>query len=503
MAYQTKYVRPGPDDDGGASSYGDESGDSYDNAYAGILPALGLVTPPFRLIICGVHLPKNSGSSILKFSIGGNIPSGVEGQPNIISGDYAPDLGVVWGAYLPTYDTWTDELDNTFSITLEGSHNNSFVFEDIGAADNEDYTRLTRVDDLATCRTTDGSYYAASYSGGGTFYVNPTGADASKVALNRYGYRFSANGLSHIIWHKLTIFDTDRLTSPNSAGPTNCQWRKCKLAFAASNMISFLGAATNNRIVRTEIHTAPNALYTLAAGASDRLNVSSNFVIDRCYLHDIGAAGAFGDQTPTDGHAVGIQGGSGHRITRTIMDNCLNAISIYASGWTGDLPNQALTNTTCRQNVVRNGHNDGAASSPRHYQWACDNQNTGDKSGHVVEYCIARGGAGDSFVGFQPHYEQVITLTGCIADSCWAGVEGSRSYTTEGFPNINMRSCTILSPSAYFVGVISGNINKLYDGDLNTFTGSPTNHMKWGGDNKTFAQWQALGATFDPNSTGP
>lgn len=123
------YVRPA------GGNYGNEDGMNYTNAWDGlgnVVWGTGGVDAGDTLYVCGLHLRNHTGGSKGEKIIV-NV-SGTENNRVTIRGDCPSDPGIIWGAGIISYDTWTDEGGGVYSITIGGNYDgSSFFFEDITA----------------------------------------------------------------------------------------------------------------------------------------------------------------------------------------------------------------------------------------------------------------------------------------------------------------------------------------------------------------------------------
>ena len=472
------YVRPA------GGNYGPENGTSYQNAWEGLKSVVwgqNGVKPGDTLWVCGLHIYTMS-DPYHNFADQADVNpvSGTgEAARVIIRGDYPGDAGIVWGSYKPTYYTWQNEGDNTYSIILIGNHPTDWFFQDVTASS---WVTLDKVSSVNECKSRPGSHYSPDYQAGSRLYIhcsdnsNPTG----RIYFPWYGYSFQASNSQYITFYRLKIYCHERFINQGTAN--HLRWDGCTIAY---HDFLFWDNQHYMEILTCDISWSANAIGTSSSGN----NAPSYYRIAGNTIHDVGVRPS---QQNTDAHAIGIQGGHDGIIEDNYCYNCGNVILLYA------FRNQELKNTLVRRNFVKDSHTLGGTSG-----WGistqCDNDSLSDKSGNkfyqnIVVNCTA---------GFRFQFEDEQEVYNNIVYNCGSGVLSERNYDGLGAA-VKLRNNIFINSSRYHIEWASGATSYIINSDYNLFyptTGTPFHYIS---TDQSFSQWRSnskSGCVFDPNSS--
>lgn len=354
----TKYIRPGPNDAGsqyGTSRpcWGTGDGNSYVNAYSGFDDPdwLGVLDTTDEIFVCGAHIPKR-GDKDRPFSASGiRWREGTAEKPTLIRGDYSADPGIIVGGSIYNNITWSGPTSNVWSSVLSSTGEmvyQWYLFEDtVGNGAYDDLARLKQVADLATCQSTDGSYYWDS--GTFTIHVNPfTASDPTeRILFSAYGYWFGGSTndnypTPHCVYYKLEMHGIRWLTW--KGGTNNLSIIRCKIGYCGYRPFGGDTSISDMYIHRCELFNAPNGFY------SDNPDTpsSGNIYFTRNYVHDIGNEESEKDP---DSHGFGAQDLTITHIKNNRFYRTGKPIGLWCS-YQG-----AMKFITIANNVFRESHN--------------------------------------------------------------------------------------------------------------------------------------------------
>ncbi len=314
----TWYVRPGVYTTYGASFpnptagvYGTQNGTSYANAWNGITSIVwggAGVNTGDTIYVCGIHeYRKLSGE-----------PSGFSGTTTIgVSGitirmDYAPDPGTMFGGRLDTTANGFVPFQNgVFSHKVPDSNPQSL---DLFYLSGSTITRLPQQTNT-------------SWNGPGTYFLNNTNyvklpggvtPTVNNVASEVYGWGFDLNRKSNIVFQACTFRGIAPIRStgtgiryaiPDYAGGfIGEKW----ITFRSCVMLDYQGFSLypghdNWTFDSCEMGRCPYGLYSLI---DNQVRGPNSITVTNCFIHDVDTA----EYPDIDGHAIGVQGGSGHLI---------------------------------------------------------------------------------------------------------------------------------------------------------------------------------------------
>ena len=365
------YVRP----EGG--TYGLENGTSYQNAWDGLLRVIwgsAGVQPGDTLWVCGLHIHTVTNRWSPAIDQQGDIvpSSGIsESARIVIRGDYPGDPGIIWGAYNMGYESWVNEGDNTWSITLPGWSFSDWFFQDITA---DSWTILTPRSSIAAIKANPGSFYSANYQQNSKLYVkcsdsgNPTG----RIYGNRYGYQWILTNKSYITFKNLKIYAHYRFLRPGVTDTAAfIRWEGCTMWYGEHSIICANANCDGFEVIDCNLAWASNGIYNI----TNTNDYPADYVYRGNKIHDIGVRPSTQNN---DAHAIGVQGSNNGLIEDNYIYNCGNAILLYA------FTNQTFTNTIVRGNLVKNCHTYGMNPGYGGYgiSTQCDNDSLSNKTGN-------------------------------------------------------------------------------------------------------------------------
>ncbi|MBW3000497.1 hypothetical protein KY341_01325 [Candidatus Woesearchaeota archaeon] len=366
------YVRPA-----GQGPYGVEDGSNYENAWDGLHSVVwgtGGVEPGDNLYVCGLHLYNMTVRSSLV--VRGDIYpiSGRSEQERVtIRGDCPNDPGVVWSAYIPSYEPWVDEGGGVWSIMLPGDTHRGNIFEDIGVPNVDSYTHLKKVDSLDECNQTPGSHYSIDYEGKSRIYVHTSdsGDPTGRVALNRWGYEFYIrDNSSYITFLNLKMFAPWRYEYRGRPNVTHIRWQNCTLHHGESRIITLGDGNDYMEVLGCDIGYAGTPIYCIS---STPLSASYYRFAGNTIHH----CGYFDYHQGMDTHAFGIQGGTGGIVEDNYIYNCGDGIAFYL------YPGMIGRNITVRRNYIKDLWRTGYM--PTAISFGCNAKGAlGDTSGNKI-----------------------------------------------------------------------------------------------------------------------
>lgn len=484
------YVRPAGGD------YNLEDGTSYENAWDGlknVVWGVGGVQPEDNLYVCGLHLHNmiSGGSIVSQADV--NVISGTSEQARVtIRGDCPGDPGIVWSAYIPSYEPWEYENNSVWSMTLKGDTHRGNIFEDIGSPNYDSYTLLKRVDSIEECMTTPGSHYSVDYEGDSKIYVhtsdsvNPTG----RIALNRWGYEFYiADNSGYITFKNLKLYAPHKYDYRGRPNVTHIRWENCTLHHGESRILTFGDGNHYMEVLDCDIGYASTPIYCI----SGTNNAPSYYTFARNTIHH---CGWYEYHQSGDMHAFGLQGGTGGLVEDNYIYKCVDGIIFYT------YPGEDAKNHIVRRNYLTD-FNIGVDPDSGGISFGCPAKGAlGNTSGNEVYENIVVG-ANRAF--YYKWSEKIKIYNNVFYNAAEAfrfagnNESGSRS---------ELRNNIAYNISDYFISFMSGPDNYEIDSDYNLFysdSGAEFYFRDSGGiiDHMTFEEWKALskpGCTFDPNS---
>jgi len=292
------------------------------------------------LYICGTHLYKDdSGRWGKPTDI--DMVSGSPGNEITIRGDCPGDEGIVWGHIIVSHQAWQSEGSNTYSIPIALGTYGGWVIEDINGTS---YTKLTKRNSIQEVKDNPGSYYAATYGTGDTFYVHCTddGDPTDRIALARNGWNFNypPNG-QYITMSNLKLYGHYALGWNTVANNSHLTWRNC--VFHIVPGWDGFGIYDGNHYFTWEnciIEYTRTGIYTV----SNTDNAPSHCIVRNCTVRECGTSDHV---APTgDYHGIAFQGGHDNLIEYNEVYNCSEGIGFYL-----DEP-MSFYNNTVRYNYV-------------------------------------------------------------------------------------------------------------------------------------------------------
>lgn len=509
----TKYIRPGPNDAGsqyGTSRpcWGTGDGNSYANAYSGFDDPdwLAALSTTDEVYVCGAHIPQR-GKKDRPFSTTGiRWREGTAELPTLIRGDYAADPGIIVGGSIYNNITWTGPTSNVWSAVLSTTGEmvyQWYLFEDtVGDGAYADLARLEQVADLATCQTTDGSYYWDSAAF--TIHVNPfTASDPTlRILFSAYGYWFGGSTdanypTPYCVYYKLEMHGIRWLTWKGDNN--NLSFIKCKIGYCGYRPFAGDPSIRSIYVHRCEMYSTPNGFY------SDNPDEpkTGGIYFTHNFMYDIGNDESEPD---ADSHAFGVQDLSTAIIKRNRIYRAGKPIGLWLSA------QGAMRNITIANNSIRESHNsngeigysgDGASiimSGPSTYDSAMidnvlidRNFVVGPDTINLHQNLIRNKWGGEAVQVTNNFFDGNNTVERIYFDSS----------ATSPFGNHYLRDTTLSRPLQYYIYLTSSSAT--YDGNYNQLEhNAGANDFYRGGNYADLGAWQAVGSLYDPNSrTGP
>ena len=476
LSATTWYARP----TGG--SYGNEDGTTYADAWDGLLNVVwggaGVVAGD-TLYVCGLNVHEATTINGISGQADITPVSGSAGNVITIRGDYGGDAGIIWGAYLWSISSWTDNGNNVWYISVAISADLDYVFEDILA---ESWTILDKETSVGDVENNTGSFYADN--GNSRIYVHcsDSGDPTGRIHFDQAGYDFQLNGLSYIKFQDIDFYCHPTFGWEETYD--NITWDGCKIIYNRSNLIVVTDGCDYITVNDCELAWADNGIYNISAGN----NAPSYYTYSNNTIHDIGVRAS---NQNSDSHAIGIQGGHDGLIEGNYCYNCGNTILLYA------YTNQELKDTIIRKNFVKDAHSlagaDGWAISTQ-----CNNDSLSDKTGNQFYHNIMTNCA----VGMRLQFEDEQVVYNNVFHNCAVGVLSERNYNGTG-PNIIIKNNIFLTNSTYHIDWHTGASTFVINADYNQFHDGAASPFRYGSTAQSVATWQSnskAGSTFDPNS---
>lgn len=521
------WIRPGENEPGYSGPYGNEDGSDYDNAYPGIEnvvsptagggPTVTVAGGDHVHIVGGAHAHYRTFATTTDTDF--ETPSGQANKPTIIDFSHPTNPGRMFMAAVLGGDIWTVHSGDARVADWTVQMGTRVVY-DI-SADGESHTVLTSVADAATCVSTADSFFYDSDNE--KMYVHLGDADkdpTDRVCGQQGGWQIECRGKEWIFIRgqgKRTssgfVYDIEQQGSDRTLGNSTSvssarnevshlrMYRMHIRGGGNGDLITFWMDATDNKFHRCHFEEATNGIYLRAQDEDDLEFPATNFVWSRCSFNRFGKVTGDGDQ-----HAIGIQGGGGHKIIRCSFDEAGKAVEAFCGGSQSQDP--PLIVNRCRfgdmhddQGTLAGGLADnttglgftGGTADPVTFRRAVVTQN------------VFRGSMGKGISGSWLKNSETPNLD--INNNHFEDVKNAlRNGVNIGGvgPSLKFHNNTVLNPVERFIWIPTGAPDYILDFDNNTYTGTPSESgFMLGGVEQTFAQWQANGATFDPNSTGP
>lgn len=215
----------------------------------------------------------------------------------------------------------------------------------------------------------------------------PINIRKSGVTIERYSGNDPAIFIAHypvmkkvsgVVWKYIRFEDSAAIGGDNTVGAKGIKFLFCgmKRLIQGNNIFIELRKGNDDWVIQNcLISYAPNAIYTRITDgpAANRLTVN------RCTIDHIGA----GDYLDEDGHAVGIQEGSGHKITNNVIDRTGTAIELWARKFgqvtDSEISGNTITNVTAKSVTIGAGIMIGGT-----YDVATNFPKPGWRNGHRV-----------------------------------------------------------------------------------------------------------------------
>jgi len=482
------YVRP----EGGY--YGAGNGTSYTNAWDGLLNVVwgpDGIRPGDTLWICGLHIHNVTKIHLSPIDTQADIDliSGSSESTRVtIRGDYPDDPGIVWGAYKISHESWVDEGNDVWSITLPGSQYSDWIFEDITA---ESWTVLNKASSLEECQNKPGSHHSPDYMPKSKLYVhcsdsgNPTG----RIYANRWGYDWKIDGKHHITFLNLKFYCPYRFSWTGSGiVATHMKWEGCTLWYGEHSLITPLPGCHFWEVINCDIAwAAGGGIYTIHYGSGENAKNASNYVFSGNTIHDIGVR-----MQTSDAHGIGIQGGNDGVIEGNHIYNCGTGITLYSFTFT------EMKNNIVRYNFVKDTHTHKGANS-RGIETQCDNDSLSDKTGNTFHHNIVV----NCSVGYRFQFEDEQEVYNNIACNCGVGIAAERNY--RGYaPKLKARNNIFYNSGTRHIKFLAGGDTiSSADFDFNLYYPDGADKFQLYDRTTDFEGWRSFmreDYTFDPNS---
>jgi len=485
------YVRP----EGG--NYGNEDGTSYANAWDGLLNVVfgeRGVESGDTLYICGAHIHKMTGKGDVGIQANINVDSGSSGNDVVISGECPGDRGIVWGSYIPKYEAWQSEGSNTYSITLPGGSYAGWIFQDIN---KDSYTKLTKVNTLAECQNTPGTYYSPDYLANSRIYVHTTdnGDPTDRVALNIYGYSFVfPNNAHHITFKNMKIIAHYFSTRGNVV--SYITFDNLTIHIAPHKGCFSIGDYNHHITFKNcLIEYCKAGIYIIAAPHSHHISVQNNTI------RHMGTSD--NDDPSGDDHCIGWQGGHDHLIEYNELYDCDHGIVHYNYG------SYNFYNNTCRYNYIHDLWDPSQVGIAYSASTGTDLlRTTGNKCHHNI--IVAGASVGANSRGITYKYENPLkAYNNIIYGNFEAGIGLGGTNYGQDTASVIFRNNIVVNPKYFILSRAETNTLGTYtrDFDYNLFYPETGNRFYFRESNDiTFynlSEWQSLsrpGFTFDPHS---
>jgi hypothetical protein len=305
------YVRPA------GGTYGSENGTSYENAWDGlnnVVWGASGIQPGDSLWVCGLHIYDYTGGYFYNQL---SIISGTSETSRItVRGDYPGDSGIIWGAYKLSHESWIDEGNNTYSITLPTGAFEDWFFEDVTA---NSWTVLAKANSLQNCKDTPGSHYSSDYAGGSRLYIHcsDNGNPAGRILANRRGWEFAMTSHSYITSLNLKFYSIYSMfhRANDNHYVQYVRWQGCTIWYGEVELLGFKGGSHHVEVIDCDLAWAGIGL---GNGTSDDGGTCYAYTYSGNTIHDIGVRPSTQN---TDAHGIGIQGGHDGLIEKNTIYN--------------------------------------------------------------------------------------------------------------------------------------------------------------------------------------
>ncbi len=328
------YVRP-PNE---SISYGIENGQSYENAWNGLLDVVfgqGGVEAGDNIYICGSHIySAMTRWKITESGFSDDYPITIRMDCNEKNASY--EEGVLWGYFLSEDRgvTWEGPDSNGIYTTTNLGWTRSII-QDINGKEHI-LLNLKKSPDLDN---EQGSWYRNSTSGI-TYLKTMNGENPiGRIYFQPSDWlRIDTENSSYIKFYKCNIYGFEiRNNAPSiELAPDHYTFDNCDIQYG-NTLITIPQGHDYWTIRNSELHNAGNAIYTITPGNMYNLLVENN------YIHDIGTSNFYHQ----DAHGVGVQNGINFIIQNNTFENTGEAITF----WSG---NYVMKNNTIRRNFIKN-----------------------------------------------------------------------------------------------------------------------------------------------------
>jgi len=477
------YVRPA------GGNYGAENGTSYANAWDGLKNVVwgtGGVIAGDTLYICGLHVmiydPYYANRIITP--IGGSS----ESTRVTIRGDYAGEPGVMWSGCLLKHESWVNEGNNTYSITLPEGMGVQWFFQDVTVSS---WIVLTKVNSVASCKENPGSHYSSDYSQDSKLYVHcsDNGDPTDRIVINYGGWFWACDDASYLTFKNIGLY------CPNIVSAfSHMRYDGCTIWYGDVNLRHFDERYSYPEVINCDLGysycgLAFSQTVSGAAGPNHAL-VRGN------KIHDMGTVPALYN---TDAHAIGVNALFDSIIELNEMYNCGSTLTFYAydSG-----RNSSIKNNIVRWNYIHDNHQLGGAPG-NGIEFACGASH-GDCSGNQCYGNIVINVKGDAY---RTKWKQTVRFYNNVA----YGAGGFSYYFGNyvGEVRVEAKNNISMNPGAYHIEFQTNASpgNYVCDVDYNLYY--PDTGTKFIFQDATGAQylnfngWKSLsksGCTFDPHS---
>jgi len=228
----------------------------------------------------------------------------------------------------------------------------------------------------------------------------------------------------------------------------------------------------------------------------------NHLVIVRNFIHDLSDPDVFGSTADVDAHAVGVQNGDGHIVRKNVTDNTGPAIVFFCVR--SSVSTAHMRNHTIAQNSIRNTHDSGGkvTNSVGGIE-ITDQSGVADCTNNIVKYnsvhdLFATGDKSNTAYKLgSKGLANIVLFEDNVADTIRLGF-----FENTTFRYTKCRGLTVKNPTRAHVSTVIMEVDRI-DFDLNTYIdgGTPPTDEFVHSTGKTFAQWQAIGALHDPNSS--
>ncbi|UCH90170.1 MAG: putative Ig domain-containing protein, partial [Thermoplasmata archaeon] len=441
-----------------------------------------------NLYICGLHIyghtPQGSSETLCEITASGND----ENSRIIIRGDYSGDPGTIWGNYVTggSQTTWNYEGDNTYSCASSNTYG-YFYFENISGT----WDLMTRVDSVAECKSTPGSYYSENfdYPDPIYFHCSDNGEPNLRVSTPTVGYNIDLNGNSYVTFLNIDFYQ------PYFHGLTGqyLKWEGCKLWYMPA------GFRLWDNTQYCEIINCDRAYGMGGFGFNDDdpygIDGPHHMTIRGCTIHDIGVY-----MQNEDAEGIGSNGVDYLTVEYNEFYNCGTAYQSYPH------TNSSQINTIIRWNYVHDSHKLNGARGMgiaigKHPPNAMDCSGN-QVYGNIVANCPSH--------AYSSTYDlDEVVFYNNIAYNCDTSFYFNATYREDNGPKIVFKNNISINPTGQhlYFGSVTSEGNYTLNSDYNLFYPDKQNGFGFKGSDYSvypdLSGWQVLsrsGCTFDPHS---